>query len=274
MNYSLKIMILIVALSQFWATVSAGRHENIKENHSRYKSSGEKFSVQSDSGVRLTDNQYASLWNITLADWQRYKFLMKGPRGIWSPKLDPLTVLGIHASSEAERRRIALIQVKIEHKRLEKELAYDRTYYQVGREYFGKGMLIDFAKLQHRIDLARKTSIKNQQQVNLQTGDRLLLFVALKSCQPCNQASYYALDRVRGKKGIGVDIFFVGSGSNDKKQIQRWAKHIGISAMAIEQGNVSLNYDSGTFKQLVNGSRKLPLLLHKRGASLAPYIWQ
>ncbi len=52
---------------------------------------------------------------------------MEGPRGIQSPGLDPLTVLGIEARTDAERRVLALKKwVKAEYERTEKELAFQR----------------------------------------------------------------------------------------------------------------------------------------------------
>lgn len=56
---------------------------------------------------------------------------MQGPSGVYSPGLDPLTALGIEASSAEDRRRYAELQVQAERRRIDKELAYQRAYDQV-----------------------------------------------------------------------------------------------------------------------------------------------
>ena len=58
----------------------------------------------------------------------RYRELMDGPLGIYSPNLDPLSALGIEARTDEERRRYAELQVQIEARRVEKLLAYQRAY--------------------------------------------------------------------------------------------------------------------------------------------------
>ena len=68
----------------------------------------------------------ASTWGISRADYSRYRELMRGRRGVWSPEADPLLVLGAHARSAEERRRLAEAFVMAEHRRVEGELAFER----------------------------------------------------------------------------------------------------------------------------------------------------
>ncbi|OBX34893.1 hypothetical protein A8U91_03956 [Halomonas elongata] len=49
----------------------------------------------------------AEAWGLTDQEWSRYQKLKDRPRGTWSPDLDPITMLGIEARSEAERRHYA-----------------------------------------------------------------------------------------------------------------------------------------------------------------------
>ncbi|MCB1890192.1 MAG: TIGR03759 family integrating conjugative element protein, partial [Rhodocyclaceae bacterium] len=51
-----------------------------------------------------SDELLARDWGLTAEDWARYRELMQGPLGVYSPELDPLTALGIEARSEEERR--------------------------------------------------------------------------------------------------------------------------------------------------------------------------
>ncbi|HDI9609664.1 TPA: TIGR03759 family integrating conjugative element protein, partial [Escherichia coli] len=70
--------------------------------------------------------QQAGQWGVSEEDYRRYQSLMSGPRGIQSPGLDPLTVLGIEARTPAERRVWAEKWVRAEYERTEKELAFQQ----------------------------------------------------------------------------------------------------------------------------------------------------
>ncbi|MFK7425040.1 TIGR03759 family integrating conjugative element protein, partial [Pseudomonas sp. Env-2] len=78
--------------------------------------------------ARVLDDRVASNWGLQPLEWVRYRELMDGPLGIYSPNLDPLSALGIEARTDEERRRYAELQVQIEARRVEKLLAYQRAY--------------------------------------------------------------------------------------------------------------------------------------------------
>lgn len=66
----------------------------------------------------------AQEWKLTEKEWQRYEMLKKEKRGLFSPNLDPLTLLGIEARTYEERRYFAELVVKQEFQRVEAELAF------------------------------------------------------------------------------------------------------------------------------------------------------
>jgi hypothetical protein len=78
--------------------------------------------------ARVLDDRTASEWGLQPQEWARYRELMDGPLGIYSPNLDPLSALGIEARTDEERRRYAELQVQVEARRVEKLLAYQRAY--------------------------------------------------------------------------------------------------------------------------------------------------
>ncbi|WP_230653794.1 TIGR03759 family integrating conjugative element protein, partial [Pseudomonas aeruginosa] len=78
--------------------------------------------------ARVLDDRVASNWGLQPQEWARYRELMDGPLGIYSPNLDPLSALGIEARTDEERRRYAELQVQVEARRVEKLLAYQRAY--------------------------------------------------------------------------------------------------------------------------------------------------
>jgi len=75
-----------------------------------------------------SDELLARDWGLSAEDWARYRELMQGPLGVYSPNLDPLTALGIEARSDEERNRYAELQVQAESRRVNKTLAYQRAY--------------------------------------------------------------------------------------------------------------------------------------------------
>jgi hypothetical protein len=70
-------------------------------------------------------------WGLDERDWLQYQWLVEGPRGLWTPHLDPLLVLGIHAPTEPERQRYAQAFVDMEQERLHLELRFQETVNQI-----------------------------------------------------------------------------------------------------------------------------------------------
>jgi len=58
--------------------------------------------VQPGADAALDERQ-AREWGLQPEEWARYRQLMQGPLGVYSPQLDPLTALGIEARSDEER---------------------------------------------------------------------------------------------------------------------------------------------------------------------------
>jgi hypothetical protein len=48
-----------------------------------------------EQATKTRDEQQSRAWNLTGTEWARYRELMAGPLGIYSPNLDPLSALDI-----------------------------------------------------------------------------------------------------------------------------------------------------------------------------------
>ncbi|MEI4788683.1 TIGR03759 family integrating conjugative element protein, partial [Pseudomonas aeruginosa] len=104
-----------------------------------YPAVGQEAAASRETSSQLSGSQLGTLkqktsqsdlaqeWGLNQQEWTRYQTLMQGPRGVYSPGIDPLTALGIEARSAEERRRYADLQVQAERRRVEKELAYQRA---------------------------------------------------------------------------------------------------------------------------------------------------
>ncbi|NGE93734.1 TIGR03759 family integrating conjugative element protein [Morganella morganii] len=177
----------------------------------------------------------AQEWDLTPDEWQRYLQLKNGRRGVLSPGLDPLTMLGTEARSDEERRRLAELWVKQEFQRTEAELAFQRE--------------VDNAWL--RI-FPRLLPVRHNP---VATGRRAL-FVR-ENCPPCEQRLTQLL-----ATGQPLDIYLVGSGGQDSA-VRRWAKKLRIPAAKVASRHITLNHDNGQWLKYSGG--KMPVLLQQEG---------
>jgi integrating conjugative element protein (TIGR03759 family) len=180
--------------------------------------------------------EQAKIWGVTLEDWQRFEELKKGPRGYWSPGLDPLTTLGVEARSENERVKYAQIQVRMEAERAERELAYQRTYNAVFQKVYGDMLLVN-----PPADAKKSASLP----------PRVALFVK-PNCPECDKKA----KKLQADK-TPFDIYMVDAGGSDSA-IRDWAKKVGINPALVQSKTITLNHDNGTLKSIGGSTDKLP----------------
>ncbi|HAK3938843.1 TPA: TIGR03759 family integrating conjugative element protein [Salmonella enterica] len=177
----------------------------------------------------------AQEWGLTAEEWQRYETLKKGRRGVLSPGLDPLTMLGIEARSDEERRHFAELTVKQEFQRVEAELAFQREVNSAWmRVYPG---VLPVQDLRSEVSNARQALFVKD---NCPACDRKLTQL-MKSNQP-------------------LDIYLVGSGGKDEA-VRNWAKKHNIPAEKVKSRQVTLNHDNGMWLKYGNGL--MPVVLQK-----------
>lgn len=171
------------------------------------------------------DERLARYWGLQPEEWARYRQLMQGPLGVYSPNLDPLTALGIEARTDQERRRYAELQVRAEARRTEKLLAYQRAY-------------DDAWKRLH--PTLRPVVLDGAGSVATASGapDRLAVFIK-EDCPPCEQ-------RVKQLQATGTafDLYMVGSRQEDAR-IRQWATRVGIDPAKVRARTITLNHDAG-----------------------------
>jgi integrating conjugative element protein (TIGR03759 family) len=182
------------------------------------------------------EERLARDWGLQAEEWTRYRHLMQGPTGIYSPNLDPLTALGIEARSDQERRHYAELQVRAEARRVEKTLAYQRAY-----------------------DGAWKRLNPGMQPVNLPsadehtsaTGDTRLAIFVKDNCPLCEA-------RVKQLQASGstFDLYLVGSRQDDAR-VRQWATRVGIDPIKVRAHTITLNHDAGRWLS-IGGQGELP----------------
>lgn len=177
----------------------------------------------------------AQEWGLTTEEWQRYETLKKGRRGVLSPGLDPLTMLGIEARSDEERRHFAELAVKQEFQRVEAELAFQREVNRAWtRVYPG---VLPVQDLRSEVSNARQA-----------------LFVK-DSCPACDRKLAQLM-----KSNRPLDIYLVDSGGKDEA-VRNWAKKHNIPAEKVKSRQVTLNHDNGMWLKYGNGL--MPVVLQQ-----------
>ncbi len=203
-----------------------------------------------------TTAEQASRWGLTLKDWTRYQRLMQGPRGIWTPNLDPVTALGVHAETDAERRRYAEILVRLERERWERELAFEKVVQQVKRELYPNEPLLDPERVKALIEARTR-------EAPYRAGDRLLLFVNLES-HACDRLAQHLAAEVQSLPGLQLDVFALGPVRD--ADIQAWAARLKLPEPLVHQGRLTLNHDHNTLNTLTRDpSISVPVLIRARG---------
>jgi integrating conjugative element protein (TIGR03759 family) len=171
---------------------------------------------------------------------------MQGPLGTYSPNLDPLTALGLEARTDQERRHYAELQVNAERRRVEKLLAYQRTYDEAWQRLY---------PTQKPINTSVPSSGLPPPSHHLASPveRRLAVFVS-KNCPNCEQ-------RVKQLQAAEqpFDLYIVDS-QNDDALIRTWAARAGIDPNKVRAGAITLNHDAGRWKW-IGGRGELPAVV-------------
>ncbi|EKB4873215.1 TPA: TIGR03759 family integrating conjugative element protein [Citrobacter farmeri] len=178
------------------------------------------------------DDKLARDWGLRREEWTRYRELMAGPLGIYSPNLDPLSALGTEARSDEERRRYAELQVQAEARRVEKLLAYQRAYDEAWQRLQPNAQRVNLPDAGPR-----------QTNASVQGSGRTAVFVR-DNCAPCDQA----IARLQAS-GSAFDVYVVGSRADDAR-IRDWARRTKIDPSRVRARTITLNHDAGRWLAL------------------------
>lgn len=180
--------------------------------------------------ARTLDDRVTRDWGLQPQEWERYRELMQGPLGTYSPNLDPLSALGIEARTDEERRRYAELQVQAEARRVEKLLAYQRAYDEAWQR-LSPGM--------QRVNLPED----KPGAAAMKGRGRAAVFVK-DGCTACG----HLLQRLQ-TSGTEFDLYLVGSRQDDAR-IRDWAKRTNINPARVRSGSITLNHDGGRWLSL------------------------
>ena len=175
-----------------------------------------------DAGL---DERLARDWGLRPEEWARYRQLMQGPLGIYSPNLDPLTALGI----EGPQRRGA--------QPLRGAAGTGRVAAR-GQDAGLSARLRRCVAAPVSRPAAREPARRTGSRFRA-TGLRRLAVFVKADCPPCEQ-------RVRQLQAAGTafDLYMVGSRQDDAR-VRHWAVQAGIDPRAVRGHTITLNHDGG-----------------------------
>ena len=176
-----------------------------------------------------SDFEQAASWGLTEQEWTRFEQIQAGPRGFWSPNLDPLTALGVEAQTDQERQRYAELQVALEAKRAERELAYQNAYTAAWAKLFPGLLPIQ--------------GMASPSPVSSSVAPRQALFVE-DHCPACTAEA----QRLQSSD-TAFDIYLVGSQGEDER-VRSWARQADIDPAKVQRRQITLNHDRGRWFNL------------------------
>ncbi len=210
----------------------------------------------------FTEEAAAERWHLSVNEWTEYERLMQGPRGIWSPNLDPVTILGIHAASDAERRRYAELLVTIEFERVEQELRFQEAYDAAARRLFPNLPRIESAGGELAAGL-RTTSSGSER-------DRLAFVGSISSarCPACQATLVRVLGQGATPAAPVLDLFLADA--PDDAALRAWAGEVGLDPTAVRDGRITLNHAHPPFVLPGVATTTTPRLLRRRAGRWLP----
>lgn len=198
--------------------------------------------------IEQSQQRAADAWGLSEQEYQRYQTLMEGPRGLWSPQLDPLTALGIAARSDAERQKYAEMLVRTERRRVEAELAFQRAYDAAWQQLYPESRPVTPFTTQGDDD----TPPSLFGHASSASPSRVNVVVATQGCGQCDAT----VKRLLGN-GAAMDIWIVDAGGDDA-QIRDWAVALGIPPNQVRDGHITLNHGGSLNVDRANLPRVAP----------------
>ncbi|MCR6480978.1 hypothetical protein NU688_32810 [Variovorax sp. ZS18.2.2] len=94
------------------------------------------------------DRLIGDIWGLSHEEMARAKVLLQGPRANFSVEnLSPVEALGIHARSDAERRKYAEMFARAFHADVERSLAWNSAYQEAIGRLYPNEPIVDFRGL-------------------------------------------------------------------------------------------------------------------------------
>lgn len=242
----MNVLRLFTTLLGTCALIALTASRGLAQESRAVESQVEHSHTRSSANAELEEH-LARDWGLKPEEWARYRQIMQGPLGIYSPSLDPLTALGIEARSTEERRRYAELQVQAEGRRVEKLLAYQRAYDEAWKRLYPTLSPLNSSTPTAPVSVVTKAFAGELQ--------RLAVFIK-DNCTACDQQV-----KQLQASGRAFDLYMVGS-RNEDIRIRDWAARVGIDPEKVRARTITLNHDAGRWLT-IGGHGELPAVVRE-----------
>ncbi len=205
-------------------------------------------STLEQSNINSTDQINQSLdhsaqWGVSQEDWKRYQQVMEVKGKYLYKDLDPVTVLGLTARTDAERDRYAETLAKQEFANTRALVLLDQAYNRAFSRLYGHIPVVDPSQINQARAVLNTVSTSK---VRGKPGDRYIVF-ASTDCAACDRKVSSVLSELM--IGVSIDVHFNG---DTRKAITEWAARMKISPDAVANGKITLNPNSELYAKFGN----------------------
>ena len=239
-----KPVVLTLSLSAYPILTFAFQSEMFsKESNETDSSYMSTMDNQANMKLTMLEKSLAKQWMLSESDWVKYKQIMSGPRGVWSPGLDPLTALGVSETDPRERKRYAEIWIKMETRRAELEIAFEVERMMAGKRINGNKKAIN-----------NDAWIRDWNKKYKEIDKQVLMFVDADCTKECRE-QFNDIYSATGNKSR-LDIYFMSGATAE--DIGKWASYMKIPTEEVRERRVTLNFDEGKSTSMEIDTLALP----------------
>jgi len=135
-----------LALAAGLAALACGSASAQQQQRTQVQRTQEGNTANSYSTLTDRDRLLSQIWDLTNEEMLRAKVLLEGPRKSFSVEnLSPIEALGIHARTEAERRKYAEKFVRAFRADVERSLAWNRAFTEAMQRLYPNDPVIDYS---------------------------------------------------------------------------------------------------------------------------------
>lgn len=178
----------------------------------------------------------AKEFRLTEDDMKKYKRIMVGKRGIWSPGLDPISALGVEEKDPAERDRYAKLWLEIEGEKVGLQFEFERAVANKRKDVFGE-------MLPFNTQPAVEKWLKKRNRPNANID----VYVDANCLEDC-QKRIRDVQRTRGRGRL--NFWFVGDVTPTDTEIVKWAEYHDIDPEQVQKRVITLNNGREKFASL------------------------
>lgn len=141
MKYTVTIAVALSLAALASTGASAQQQQRTQVQRTQEGNTANSYSTLSDR-----DRLLGQIWDLTNEEMLRAKVLLEGPRKSFSVEnLSPVEALGIHARTDAERRKYAEMFARAFHADVERSLAWNQAFTEAMGRLYPNEPIIDYS---------------------------------------------------------------------------------------------------------------------------------